>query len=92
MKGRKISWSETNFSQTVWVEKVAELPFKITEDFDCFYTVSTISEKVVMYLAKDTSYKKEVCVYFPNGKFYSGCGKTFAEAIKNGIKDAIWYV
>lgn len=92
MKGREIHWSDTGLNQVVWVRKIESLPFKIDETFDKFYEVVTISEKPMMYLAKGSEEApREVCVYYKSGKFYSGFGFSFKEAIKEAVRDAIWY-
>tara|TARA_R100000808_G_C2105579_1_gene121301 strand:+ start:39 stop:329 length:291 start_codon:yes stop_codon:yes gene_type:complete len=91
--GEKIHLEDTNFNQHLYVRYTRTVPFKQNAKYTIYYEVVTRFGTPVMYLTKGhPDGPREICVYYRNGKAYDGFGKTFTEAIKNAIRDAVLFM
>jgi hypothetical protein len=86
---------------TLYVEEIEfdELPHLVrqseyAEGFQKFYVVKNWDKDgvVFFYLAKlGRMSKTEICAFYKNGKFWSGYGKTFEDAINGAQRDGWMY-
>jgi hypothetical protein len=91
-----ISSEDTNLLSDAIVSPLSanSLPFKANQnskDFTEFYSVKLEVGHPILYLAKDKDNPAEISAFYPNGKMWGGVTRSFKEAIKGAVAEAIYY-
>lgn len=96
MKGRELHWEDTGLGRSLYVQNIEALPFEHEDKsaFNKFYKVVSYGGSTpIMYLVKgNPDAPKEVCGFYPNGKFWGGFSLNFKGAVVGMFKDAIYYI
>lgn len=96
MKGFELHWSDTDFNQILWAQKISkeEFPFEDeAEEYTTFYKVVTRENNTVLYLKKGyAEAPNQIVPVYKNGKGHGGFASNMKAAVKLAVKAAIYYI